>query len=158
VKVVDPKGGETAVEVLPGGKGYSENELRGKFRPKLPGEYRVVATGSGTDPQGKKVDGRAEARFLGYHDDAETTEKAANPDFLIQLASDGGGRDYRPGDLKKFLEQLPSKPLPRTPPKPAKLPDWRSNKGPSPFLLAFFLLFVQILALEWFLLRRWGMV
>src|SRR5262249_42257078 len=31
VKIIDPKGGETAVEVTPGGRGYSENELRGKF-------------------------------------------------------------------------------------------------------------------------------
>jgi uncharacterized membrane protein len=158
-KVVDPKGNETPVEVVPGLRGSSnENESRGKFVPKLPGEYRVVVSGSGTDPMGKKVDGRSEARFIAYQDDAESMEKAANPDFLKDLASAGGGRDYRPGELKKFLEQLPSKPLPQPPPKPAKIPDWRTSKGPSPFLLAFFLLFVQLLALEWFLRRRWGMV
>ena len=65
---------------------------------------------------------------------------------------------HRPEQLKKFLESLPSKPLPQPPPKPAKFPDWRGSKGPSPFLVAFFLLFVQVLALEWFLRRRWGMV
>jgi uncharacterized membrane protein len=161
VKIVDPDGGESPIEVKQGLKGYAENEGRGAYTPKLASEkkaYRVVVTGSGTDPLGKKVDGRAEAQFLAYQDDAETTEKAANPQFLIDLASDSGGRDYRPGDLKKFLEQLPSKPLPRTPPKPTKVPDWRTSKGPSPFLLSFFLLFVQLLALEWFLRRRWGMV
>lgn len=158
-KVLDPRGGETSVEVVPGLRGsVNENESRGKFIPKLPGEYRVVVTGSGTDPLGKKVDGRAEARFIAYQDDAETMEKAANPDFLKDLASAGGGRDYRPGELKRFLEQLPSKPLPQPPPKPSKIPDWRSTKGPSPFLLAFFLLFVQLLVLEWFLRRRWGMI
>jgi len=48
--------------------------------------------------------------------------------------------------------------LPNPPPRPSKFPDWRTTKGRSPFLVAFFLLFVQILALEWFLRRRWGMV
>jgi uncharacterized membrane protein len=160
VKVVDPKGNETVVEVRPGLKGSStENESRGDYKPKLPGEYRVVASGSGKHPtEDRTVSGNSEARFLAYQDDAETTEQAANPDFLKDLARDGGGRDYRPGELKKFLEHLPSKPLPKPPPKPSKLPDWRTNKGPSPFLLAFFLLFVQVVALEWFLRRRWGMV
>ncbi len=159
VKVIDPKGGETAVEVQPGLRGSSnENESRGNFKPRLPGEYRIVALGSGKHPvTGKPVPGNSEARFLAYQDDAETSEKAANPDFLKDLATAGGGREYRPDGLKKFLEQLPSKPLPQPPPKPSKLPDWRT-KDPSPFLLAFFLLFVQVLALEWFLRRRWGMV
>ena len=37
----------------------------------------------------KKVDGKAEARFLVYQDDAETSEKAANPEFLKDLAQAG---------------------------------------------------------------------
>src|SRR5207244_1007467 len=110
--------------------------------------YRVVVTGSGQDPTGKAVDGKSEARFLVYQDDAETSEKAANPDFLKELAIAGGGQEHRPGDMKKFLEALPSKPLAQPLPKPAKFPDWRTNKGPSPFLVAFLLLFVQVLALE----------
>jgi hypothetical protein len=104
------------------------------------------------------VSGNSEARFLAYQDDSETSEQAANPDFLKELALAGGGRDYRPGEMKKFLDHLPSKPLPQPPPKPSKLPNWRPKKGPSPFFMAFLLLFVQVLALEWFLRRRWGMV
>src|SRR5262249_23675331 len=100
----------------------------------------------------------AEARFIVYQDDAETAEKAANLDFLKELAAAGGGQDHRPGELQAFLRQLPAKPLPHPPPKPSKYPDWRVAKGRSPFLLAFLLLFVQLLALEWFLRRRWGMV
>ena len=159
VKVVDPKGGETAVEVvrgLPGSRSASES--RGTFKPRLAGEYRIQATGSGKDHAGKAVDGRTEARFIVYQDDVETSEKAANPDFLKDLAAAGGGQDYRPRELRRFLEQLPAKPLPNPPPKPSKFPDWRTTRGRSPFLLAFLLLFVQLLALEWFLRRRWGMV
>lgn len=159
VKVIDPKGGETAIEVRPGGKeALSEFEQRGGFQPKIPGEYRVVASGEGNDPKGEPVRGENAARFLVYQDDAESSEKAANHKFLEELASAGGGQDHRPGDLKKWLERLPTTPLPSPPPKPAKVPDWRQTKGTSPFLLAFLLLFVQVLALEWFLRRRWGMV
>jgi hypothetical protein len=155
----DDKELEYPVEVSPGKRGARENESSGTFTPKLPGDsYRVVVTGSGQDPAGKTVDGKSEARFIVYQDDAETSEKAANPDFLKELALAGGGQEHRPGDLKKFLESLPSRPLAQPLPKPAKFPDWRTTKGPSPFLLAFLLLFVQVLALEWFLRRRWGMV
>jgi hypothetical protein len=135
----------------------SESEHRGSFKPRLPGEYRIVGTGSGEDPSGKKIDGKNEARFLAFQDDAETSEKAANPEFLRQLAAAGGGQDHRPPELKKYLDKLPTVPLPSPPPRPAKFPDWRQSKGTSPFLLAFILLFVQVLALEWFLRRRWGM-
>lgn len=158
VRIVHEKGNESAVEVLPGVKGAGENEYRGGFKPKLAGEYKVVASGSGQDAAGKTVSGNAKARFLAYQDDAETTEKAANPDFLKELAAAGGGQDHRPEQLKKFLESLPSKPLPQPPPKPKPFPNWRTSKGPDPFLVAFFLLFVQVLALEWFLRRRWGMI
>jgi Putative glutamine amidotransferase len=159
VKVIDPLGVETPVEVSPGTPGsVNAGESRGRFRPTIPGEYIVEASGSGKDASGKSVDGRAEAWVITYQDDTETTEKAANPDFLRDLASAGGGTDFRPGELKHFLMQLPQKPLPNPPPKPSRLPDWRVKKGRSPFLVAFFLLFVQLLTLEWFLRRRWGMV
>ncbi len=159
VKVIAEKGGESPAEVDLSVQGSTgDNESRWKFKPRLPVEHRVVVVGQGKLPSGEPVEGRAEARFIAYQDDAEKSEKAANPDFLKELAAAGGGRDYRPGELKKFLEQLPAKPLPTPPPRPRKIPDWRRTGTPEPFLLAFFLLFVQVLALEWFLRRRWGMV
>ena len=163
VKIVDKGGAEVPVEVVRGLKGARDaNESRGTYKPLRAGEYRVVATAKGTskDDKGKTIEvtGTKAARFIVYQDDAETAEKAANPDFLKELAAAGGGQNYRPDKLEKFLKELPTKPLPQPPPKPTKYPDWRATKGRSPFLLAFLLLFVQVLALEWFLRRRWGMV
>jgi uncharacterized membrane protein len=163
VEIVDKGGVEAPVEVVRGLKGARDaNEARGVFKPPKAGEYRVeaTATGTGKDDKGKTIEvtGKAAARFIVYQDDAETAEKAANPDFLRDLARDGGGQDARPDRLEKFLKELPQKPLPHPPPKPTRYPDWRVTKGRSPFLLAFILLFVQLLALEWFLRRRWGMV
>jgi hypothetical protein len=158
-KVIDPQGRETAVEVVRGLPGAADvTEGRGSLRPRLPGDYCIEVTASGTDAAGKRVDGRAEAWFHTYQDDAETTDKAANPDFLKDLAGAGGGHDFRPDKLRPFLEQLPGKPLPTPPPKPTKFPDWRATKGRSPFFVAFLLLFVQLLAVVWFLRRRWGLV
>jgi hypothetical protein len=70
----------------------------------------------------------------------------------------GGGRRYRASELVDVLKRLPTEPLPQTPPRPVKWPEWRASKGRLPFLTAFLLLFVQLLALEWFLRRQWGMV
>jgi hypothetical protein len=160
VTIIDEKGGKTIVPVLPGPQNPLEH--RGTYKPRRPGIYRIKASGKGHHPSGKaqkEVTGETEVRFIAYQDDAETTEKAANPDFLGELAVAGGTQSYRrPGELKRLLESLPSKPLPNPPPRPSKFPDWRTTKGRSPFLVAFLLLFVQVLTLEWFLRRRWGMV
>src|SRR5262249_36513244 len=107
-KVVDKGGAEGRVEVVRGlAGGRDANESRGSYKPRRAGEYRIQATASGKDAAGKAVDGRAEARFIVYQDDAETAEKAANPDFLKELAAAGGGQDHRPGELQAFLRQLP---------------------------------------------------
>ena len=163
VKIVDRDNVEVPVEVVRGLKGARDaNEARGDYKPRKAGEYRVVATATGTgkDDKGKTIEvtGKAAARFIVFQDDAETAEKAANPDFLKDLATAGGGQTFRPDELERFLGRLHLKPLPHPPPKPTRYPDWRVTKGRSPFLLAFILLFVQLLALEWFLRRRWGMV
>jgi len=160
VKIIDEKDKEKVVGVLPGGPNPLEH--RGSFKPSRPGIYRIKAHGEGHYSDGKEkkpISGDTEVRFIAYQDDAETTEKAANPDFLGELALAGGTQSYRrPGELVRLLESMPSRPLPNPPPRPSKFPDWRTTKGRSPFLVAFFLLFVQLLALEWFLRRRWGMV
>src|SRR5262249_19373657 len=126
VKIIDEKSGETPVSVLPGAQNPLEH--RGEYKPKRPGIYRIKASGKGHAPSGKEqkeVTGETEVRFIAYQDDAETTEKAANPDFLGELALAGGTQNYRrPGDLERLLNSLPSKPLPNPPPRPSKFPDW----------------------------------
>jgi len=94
---------------------------------------------------------------LVYEDDAEMRQRAANHDFLKSLASAGGGEFHQPDDLVAFLAQLQSQPLPHSLAKADLWPDWRLNQT-SGFLVAFFLLFVAVLSLEWLLRRRWGLV
>ena len=68
-----------------------------------------------------------------------------------------GGWSALQSAARSWISLMTNQPY-ESPPKPAKFPDWRVSRGRSPFLVAFFLLFVQVLALEWFLRRRWGMV
>ncbi len=153
VKMIDSRGSETPVPVT-----RKDNRTVGLFKPPTAGEYRIVAKATGKDADKNEITGDAEVRFVSYQDDAETTRRAADHEFLQSLADTGGGRRYRASELGRVLERLPSEPLPQAPPHAAKWPDWRSSKGRSPFLVAFLLLFVQLLALEWFLRRHWGMV
>jgi hypothetical protein len=85
--------------------------------------------------------------------------RAADPDFLKELAKAGGGR-FHPGTeeaFTAFLEELHSLPLPQARPRVHLWPDWH-RQTLSGFLPIFLLLFVALVSLEWFLRRRWGLV
>ena len=134
--------------------GRDSNESRGTYKPLRAGEYRVVATAKGTskDDKGKTIEvtGDRPAQPIVYQDDAETAEKAANPDFLKELAAAGGGQNYRRTSWKSSFRNCRRSRCRSRRRSRRSTPTWRT-KGRSPFLLAFFLLFVQVLALEWFL-------
>ena len=84
-------------------------------------------------------------------------EWAADEDFLKKLADEGHG-EYRHGtQLAEFLENLPPPPWSKTQSKIDARPDWNPASGWW-FLVLFFVLFTGVLAGEWFLRRRWGMV
>ena len=84
-------------------------------------------------------------------------EWAADEDFLKKLADEGRGEYHRASKLASFLEQLPAPPPSKTKQKTDAAPDWSAASW-SPFLAAFFVLFTGVVAAEWFLRRRWGMV
>jgi hypothetical protein len=153
VKVIDPSKSETKVQTTP-----DKNNAKGLFwKTDTAGEYRLEVSGSGKDADGNDISGTASARFLVYEDDAEMRQRAANHDFLKNLAAAGGGEFHQPDDLAAFLAQLQSQPLPHSRPRADLSPDWRTNQM-SLFLVIFFSLFVAVLSLEWFLRRRWGLV
>jgi uncharacterized membrane protein len=153
VKVIDPNKNETVVPTT-----RDKTDEKGVFwKTDTAGEYHLEVTGTGKDADGKDITGTATARFLVYEDDAEMRQRAANHDFLKALAAVGGGEFHQPDDLPAFLTQLQSQALPHSRPKAELWPDWRRNQT-SGFLVGFFLLFVAVLALEWFLRRRWGLV
>jgi len=153
-KVIGPDGSEVPVQTV-----RDKDEDRGTFwKTDVPGEYRLVVQGSAKDTDGQAVSGQASARFLVSQDDAEMTRRAADHEFLKQLAQVAG--QFHPGteeDLARYLRELPSQPLAGMRPKANLWPDWRRSSL-SPFPPAFLLVFVALVSLEWFCRRRWGMV
>jgi uncharacterized membrane protein len=145
---------------------------RGTFwKTELPGEYTLVARGWGTDVDGKELKDLppAKARFMIYQDDAEMSRQAADHEFLAKLANAGGGKFHQAEELKQFLKDYLTQPLPQNKPKAKLWPDWRRNPASQlagdqmnalthSGILACFLLFVSLLCLEWFFRRRWGLV
>jgi hypothetical protein len=153
VKVIGPDKTETIVPTT-----HDKTEDKGFFlKTDTAGEYRIVASGKGKDADGKDIVGEASARFIIYEDDVELKQRAANHDFLRELATAGGGDFHQPDELGALLTQLENQTLPQSRPKANPWPDWRRNQTSS-FLVGFFLLFVAVLSLEWFLRRRWGLV
>jgi uncharacterized membrane protein len=168
VTITDPQKQETKITPTAQERG----EKRGTFwKTDLPGEYQMVARGWGKDTDGKPLENLPEAkvRFLVYQDEAEMARQAADHDFLAKLANAGGGKFHQAEDLKVFLKDLATQPLPQAKPKPKLWPDWRrappSKSANDQFaalagsgILACFLLFVCVLCLEWFFRRHWGLV
>ena len=153
IEVIGPDGQHTTVTSTKEG-----GEDRGVFRPETAGEYTIHAKGRGKDSEGADVHAEAPpARFFAYEEDVEMAEWAADEDFLKKLADEGRGEYRRGAKLAEFLEHLPPPPASKTKPKVDAKPDWSSASW-SPFLVLFFLLFTGLLAGEWFLRRRWGMV
>lgn len=153
VAVIGPTGASVDVPAA-----REQANWRGTFwKSDVPGEYRIVVTGNGKDADGKEIRGEAHARFVVYEDDAELIRRAADHDFLQNLAKVGGGKFHLASDLPSFLSKLGSQPLPQARQKVESWPDWRRNSV-SGFLVALLLLFVAALCLEWFLRRAWGLV
>ncbi|HKA06639.1 MAG TPA: hypothetical protein VKD71_05230, partial [Gemmataceae bacterium] len=135
---------------------------RTSFEAKVPGEYKVVVWGQGTDAAGEKITDEATARYFVYPEVSdEMLRPAANPEFLLALenAANGTAMDVarRAEQLPKFLEDMKSKAPTLTTPKPKPYPEWRRDKQKW-FLPLMLILFVAVLGLEWGLRRAWGMV
>jgi uncharacterized membrane protein len=153
VEVVGPDGGRKTVSTVRGDK-----ENRGTVADTdLPGEYRIEVQGEGKDADGNVVSDRASARFMVYDDDLEMTRRAADHDFMKKLAAAGGGEFHLANELGLFLQRLQKLPQEKKRSLDREWPNWRTNKL-TPFFVLFFLAFVAILAGEWLLRRRWGMV
>ena len=133
---------------------------RGQFWQALqPGEYRIDASGTAKDVDGKLVGGKASVRFMVFQDERELLQQAADMDFLGKVAAAGGGRSnaYRIDDLPDFLAKLKTATLPNQKVQIKRFPDWRKTTL-TPFLPLWLVLFIAVLTCEWALRRLWGMV
>jgi hypothetical protein len=152
-EVVGPDGERTPVPVIRNG-----TEERGTFtKTQTPGEYKLVVSGEGKDEKNDVISGEATRRFLVDAKDDEMQRRGADPDFLNDLATSGGGKAYQGKDLPGFLHNLQNQADADYRAMLIPYPNWRTT-GTSPFLGFFFVLFVAVVSGEWLLRRRWGMV
>jgi len=115
-----------------------------------PGDYavEVTATQKGTPL------GSARARFLVFEQDLELDNAAADAATLESLAAMTGGRSIAPEELPGLIEQLARQTESLQIQQESRLTLWSKSE----YLWAFFLLLVGLLATEWYLRKRWGLV
>jgi hypothetical protein len=145
VAVHTPEG--RAVAVPPAKSG---DDFAAMFREtNKPGDYKITVTAK----NGNETLGTAEARFLVPDQDLELDRPAAEPSVMAQLAEmtqPAGGAALAAEELPDLLKRLAEKPPELKEEVVAKVTYWDT----WPFLL----LFVGLLAVEWFLRKRWGLV
>jgi hypothetical protein len=163
----------------PGGEMYDVStaqkfaEQRGAFsQASAVGEYKVIVTATATGPQGQEQSlGTASARFMGFAEDVENQQPAADHKSLIKLAAAGGGTFHIAGkeELLHYLQELRDR---TTTPGWVKRDVWPNWKMPAAsngvadqleallqsLVLPCLLLFVLCVVTEWFLRRWWGLV
>ena len=139
--------------LLPGGAtqelrlARGEEEMTGTFQgTEAAGDYtvRVTATKDG------QLLGSAESRFLVVQEDIELDNAAAGATLLESLAAMTGGRSLVPEELSNLIQRLAEDTESlkvRTETKKSLWDTW-----------GFFAILVGLLAAEWYLRKRWGLV
>ncbi|MCC7475726.1 MAG: hypothetical protein IT425_10040 [Pirellulales bacterium] len=145
VNVLTPEGKSEPVQPTKSSEGWTA-AYRGATKP---GDYRIVVTAKSN---GTEL-GKAEARFLVPNQDVELDRPAAEPTLMAQLAAmtqPAGGAALAAEELPDLLKRLAAQPPDVKQEVVAKITYWDT--------WPFFLTFVGLLAAEWFLRKRWGLV
>ena len=127
VSIRQPDGSEVKTPIAD-----QQGELRGSFlKTDFPGEYELIARGSGKDIDGTPLENLppARARFIIYQDTAELARQAADHAFLERLAIAGGGKAFQADAFKQFLRDLTNEPLTQGAVKPRLWPEWLQGAG-----------------------------
>ncbi len=163
----------------PGGEVFDVNtamkagEERGAFgQANTVGEFKVMVSATAPGPDGQQISlGTASAHFMGYAEDVENQQPAANHQDLIKLAAAGGGSFHVAGkeELLQHLNELRDSAAGPGWIKRDVWPNWKTPAASDalgdqlealmqslalPCLVAF----VVCLGMEWFLRRKWGLV
>lgn len=140
-QIVLPDGSIRPVRLVQG------EEMTGSWRDtEAPGDYAIQVTAT----EAKEVLGSSRARFSVFEQDLELDNASADASLLDALAAMTGGESLAPEELPGLLTRLARDTeslLVRSETKKTLWDTW-------PFLLAF----VGILAGEWYLRKRWGLV
>jgi len=141
-EVVLPDGTKRALTVARG-----PEQMTGSFRAgEIPGDYTIQVTAA---KDGEPLGG-TRSRFLVVEQDLELDNAAADATMLESLAAMTGGRSLVPEELPDLIERLAQ--------DAESLEVRTETKRPLWDTWTFFLLLVGLLAIEWYLRKRWGLV
>ena len=141
-EVVLPDGSERALTLVRG-----QAQMTGSFRAgEIPGDYTIRVTAA---KDGEPL-GNTRSRFLVIEQDLELDNAAADATMLESLAAMTGGRSLVPEELSDLIERLAQDAEGLEVRTETKRPLWDT--------WGFFLLLVGLLATEWYLRKRWGLV
>jgi hypothetical protein len=148
-RLVNPAGESRALNVARGGDGWLGTI------PDLqqPGDYAIEAT---AEKEGRMI-GSGSGEFLVFDRDIELSNPAADHDQLARLSAltqEYGGRAIAPEQLPALLEEIRQRPPEMEIEVQTK---WQFGDTARDAWI-FFLVFVGLLAAEWFLRKRWGLV
>lgn len=143
--------------VLPDGKrlplqpARQQQQMTGSFRQTdAAGDYAIEVTAT----RGETPLGSARARFLVFQQDLELDNAAADKDALETLAAMTGGESLAPEELSALVKRLARQTESLQVRQESKMTLWSKNW----YFWSFFLLLVSLLAAEWYLRKRWGLV
>jgi uncharacterized membrane protein len=129
-----------------------KDEFHGSLQPSAAGDYAIETTAY----EGNRLVGTARSEFLVFDRDVELSTPAADPDLMQSLAAwtrQEGGRAVAPEDLPELIAELNKRP----PEYEVRQTRWKLA-GTSGDAWVFFFLLTAVLAGEWFLRKRWGLV
>ncbi len=139
--------------VLPGGATQelrlvrAEDQATGTFEATdTAGDYAIRVTAS----KDGQLLGSAQSRFLVLEQDLELDHAAADATLLESLAAMTGGRSLVPEELSNLIQRLAE--------DTESLKIRTETKEPLWDTWGFFLVLVGLLAAEWYLRKRWGLV
>jgi hypothetical protein len=141
-EVVLPDGAKRPLRLV-----RAQEQMTGSFpATEMPGDYAIRVTAA---KDGEPL-GTARARFLVVEEDLELDNAAADATMLESLAAMTGGRSLVPEELPDLIDRLA---------RDAEALEVRSEtKKPLWDTWGFFLVLVGVLATEWYLRKRWGLV
>ncbi|MDX1947323.1 MAG: glutamine amidotransferase, partial [Pirellulaceae bacterium] len=146
-RLIHPDGRQEPLRLASDGTHFA-----GQVTPRAPGDYAIETVASA----GGRQIGTARAEFLVFDRDVELSNPAADPDLMASLAAwtkAEGGRAVAAEELPALLQSLVDQP----PEYEVRELRW-TLAGTALDAWVFFLTLTSVLAVEWWLRKKWGLV